>query len=72
MPGRSSYAKGDRIRVVASAASPESSARLLSGMTGQVIGPHPFVSGWVKILLDRDAQLVHRDWSISVSYLEPE
>jgi hypothetical protein len=57
---------------VAESAAPDSSAHLLDGMTGRVIGPHPYAHGWVKILLDEDERLVYRNWPISVQYLEPE
>lgn len=48
------------------------SARLLHGLTGEVIGPHPLADGWVKVLLDKNDVTPHREWSVPVDRLVME
>jgi len=52
---------GERVRI--RAVGERGSARLLDGLTGIVVGPHPFARGWYKIKLDPNEITPHYDWS---------
>ena len=52
---------GDRIRI--RALSDFGSARLLDGLTGEVVGAHPVANGWYKIRLDANGTSPHAEWS---------
>lgn len=55
------FRPGDRVLI--SAVREIGSARLLNGLTGEVVGPHPVANGWYKIRLDTNAITPHTDWS---------
>jgi len=50
-------------RVCIRAVSERGSARLLDGLTGIVVAPHPFARGWYKINLDPNEITPHNEWS---------
>jgi hypothetical protein len=53
---------GDRVRIVA--IKKMGSAKLLNGLTGEVVEPHAFARGWYKIRLDPNDITPHKDWSV--------
>ena len=65
-----SFRPGDRIRIRALA--DRGSARLLDGLTGEVVGPHPIADNWYKIRLDPNHISPHPDWSAPFDRLVPE
>ena len=52
---------GERVRI--RALRDIGSARLLDGLTGQIVGPHPVALGWYKINLDPNEITPHSEWS---------
>jgi hypothetical protein len=54
-------APGDRVLI--RALGDTGSARLLDGLTGQVVGPHPIARGWYKLNLDPNTITPHNEWS---------
>jgi hypothetical protein len=56
-------------RVVIQAAKQQGSARLLNGLTGTVIAPHPLTPNWVKMQLDPNPVTPHQEWTIPVDRL---
>ena len=54
-------APGDRVLI--RALRDIGSARLLDGLTGQVVGPHPIARGWYKVNLDPNTITPHSEWS---------
>jgi hypothetical protein len=61
---------GDRVRI--RALKDVGSARLLHGLTGEVVGPHPIAIGWVKVRLDANPISPHREWSVAADRLTYE
>ena len=61
MPGADILAPGERVRI--RALKDIGSARLLDGLTGQVLGPHPLARGWYKLHLDPNTITPYSDWS---------
>jgi hypothetical protein len=59
---RQELCEGDRVRIVA--VKKIGSAKLLNGLTGEVIGPHALAKGWYKVRLDPNEITPHEDWSI--------
>ena len=57
----SPLAPGERVRI--RALREIGSARLLDGLTGEVVGPHPVARDWYKIHLDPNSITPHSDWS---------
>ena len=55
------FRPGDRIRI--RAVKEVGSARLLDGLTGRVIGPHPIANNWCKIWLDVNHITPDSEWS---------
>lgn len=53
---------GKRVKI--RAFKPEGSARLLDGLTGTVLAPHPLAEDWVKIRLDPNPVTPHEEWSV--------
>ncbi|HXF14111.1 MAG TPA: hypothetical protein VN517_13225 [Terriglobales bacterium] len=53
---------GDRVRI--RALREIGSARVLNGLTGEVVEPHPIAIGWYKIRLDDNHITPHTVWSI--------
>jgi hypothetical protein len=64
------WAPGTRIRIRAFKL--EGSARLLHGLTGTVIGPHPIASGWVKVVLDPNSVTPYSEWPVASDRLVAE
>jgi hypothetical protein len=64
------FCPGDRVRI--HAIRNVGSARLLHGVTGEVVGPHPIAKGWYKIRLDPNAISKHMEWCIPGDRLIPE
>lgn len=58
---------GTRVRVEAE--KQIGSAYLLRGLTGEVIGPHPIASDWVKVRLDPNPITPHEEWSMPLERL---
>ena len=50
VPAAGILAPGERVRI--RALKDIGSARLLDGLTGQVLGPHPLARGWYKLHLE--------------------
>jgi hypothetical protein len=65
-----SFRPGDRIRI--RSLKDVGSARLLDGISGQVIGPHPIAHNWYKIRLDANYISPHPEWSAPYDRLVPE
>ena len=55
------FRPGDRVRIRAHG--DFGSVRLLHGLTGEVVGPHPFARGWLKLRLDTNDITPHLEWS---------
>jgi hypothetical protein len=64
------WAPGARVRIRASKL--QGSARLLHGLTGTVIGPHPIATGWVKIVLDPNPVTPYGEWPVASDRLVAE
>ena len=56
------WCAGDRVRIRGSRK--VGSVRLLNGLAGEVVGPHPIAVGWYKIRLDPNDITPHAMWSI--------
>jgi hypothetical protein len=63
-----SFLPGDRVRIAA--VREIGSARLLNGLTAEIVGPHPLVQGWYKIRVDENNITPHADWSAPADRLE--
>ena len=61
------FRPGDRVRIVA--VKELGSEELLNGLTGEVICPHAFASGWYKIWLDPNEVTPHPEWSVPGDWL---
>ena len=61
MPTVDTLTPGERVRI--KALREIGSARLLDGLTGSVVAPHPLARGWYKINLDPNEITPHSDWS---------
>jgi hypothetical protein len=48
------------------------SARLLNGLTGEVLCSHALAHGWYKVRLDQNEVTPHEDWPIPGDRLELE
>jgi hypothetical protein len=48
------------------------SARLLHGLTGEILGPHPIAKRWYKMRLDPNQISEYRDWCVPEDLLVPE
>jgi hypothetical protein len=66
----SRFCAGDRVRI--RAFRNVGSARLLHGVTAEVVGPHPIARGWYKIRLDPNEISKHTDWCVPGDRLIPE
>jgi hypothetical protein len=66
----SKFGPGDRVRI--SAISNMGSARLLHGLTGEVVGLHPLARGWYKIRLDANKISPHSEWTAPAERLVSE
>ena len=64
------FRAGERVRV--RAIRNVGSARLLDGLPGEVVGPHPIAQGWYKIRLDPNRISKYTDWSVPGDRLIPE
>ena len=64
------FGPGDRIRI--RAVRDVGSARLLHGLAGEVVGPHPLAPNWYKIRLDPNDISPHPEWSAPLDRLIPE
>jgi hypothetical protein len=40
------------------------SVRVLNGLTGTVVAPHPIAPRWVKVLLDPNPVTPHKEWTM--------
>jgi hypothetical protein len=58
---RNNLDPGERVRIWASREI--GSARLLDGLTGEIVGPHPVARGWYKINLDPNEITPYNNWS---------
>ena len=56
------FCPGDRVRI--RAIRNVGSARLLHGLTGEIVGPHPIAKDWYKIRLDPNEISKFADWCI--------
>jgi hypothetical protein len=54
------------------AAKSTGSARLLNGLTGTVIAPHPIARGWVIVHLDLNQATTYRTWPVPERLLVPD
>jgi hypothetical protein len=61
LPTLDTLAQGERVRI--RALRDIGNARLLDGLTGSVVGPHPLARDWYKINLDPNEITLHNDWS---------
>ncbi len=66
-PPSEQFAEGDRVRI--RALRKIGSARKLNGLTGEVVQPHAYVSGWYKIRLDPNSVTDHLEWSVPADRL---
>ena len=64
------FCPGERVRI--RAIRYVGSARLLHGLTGEVVAPHPIAKGWYKIRLDPNKISNYADWSVPGDRLIPE
>jgi hypothetical protein len=48
------------------------SAKVLNGLTGVIIKPHPLANGWYKVRLDSNEITPHLEWSVPGERLLPE
>jgi hypothetical protein len=64
------FSPGERVRI--RAIRYVGSARLLHGLTGDVVGPHPIAKGWYKIRLDPNKISKYTDWCVPGDRLVPE
>jgi hypothetical protein len=55
------FRPGDRVRI--RAFREFGSERLLDGIGGEIIAPHPVATGWFKVRLDPNGVTPHTDWS---------
>jgi hypothetical protein len=56
------FCPGDRVRI--RAVREVGSARLLDGLTGEVLCPHALARGWYKIRLDPNDVTPHQEWPV--------
>ena len=64
------FRPGDRIRI--RALRDVGSARLLDGLTGEIVGPHPIARNWYKVRLDPNQISPYLEWSAPLDRLVPE
>jgi hypothetical protein len=65
-----SFQPGDRVRI--RALRDTGSARLLDGLSGEVVGPHPIARNWYKIRLDANHISPHSEWTAPFDRLVAE
>ena len=65
-----SFQPGDRVRI--RALRDMGSARLLDGLTGEIVGPHPIARNWYKVRLDPNQISPHPEWSAPLDRLVAE
>ena len=51
-------------RVIIRAVRRFGSVRVLNGLTGTIVAPHPFVTSWVKVRLDPNPVTPHEVWAM--------